>query len=205
MGSAATYAMVRAGRTGRCAANALSQSRKSVVAVSNTSIRKISALITKVRVPPPTPAVVYALTEDGRALFRALLPLAAWGGAHLVDARPGPDDEVLASAIFMALQATFDPSRAAGMDDTYEFVIDGVAYTVRVTAGAISTDQGAPPTPEAVVRCSSSELYAIGFGLLTPGEAIRRGALAVEETAAGALERCYSLFGPGRLRASDEQ
>src|SRR5437588_7610620 len=72
--------------------------------------------------PPASSVVVYELTEHGLDLGEALLPLTRWGMRTLPatpDSRP-----FRAHWLVLALQARFEPSAAAGVEEEYEFRID---------------------------------------------------------------------------------
>lgn len=104
----------------------------------------------------------------------------------------------------MSLKSTFDPARAAGIDESYRFELDGTdVLTVTVADGTITTTQGATSSgaganPAVTIRTSSKTIFDIGYGHLDPAEAQASGAIEVVGKAA-ALRRAYALFGPGRF------
>src|SRR5687768_3643780 len=76
-------------------------------------------LVQRSQLPPPAQAVtVYELTDDGRQLSHAMLPLALWGARRL-----GPREPSLtyrSDWLLHSLWATFKPAAAAGVHDVYE-------------------------------------------------------------------------------------
>lgn len=134
----------------------------------------------------------YALTPAGRELEPALVALARFGAARLGEPKEGELWRALWTPL--AMKATFRAERSAGVDDEYEFHIDGEVFWVRIRGGAATTGDGPAKLPDFVLTTSGATLLELAHGRLTPGELVARddvdfvGALA-------ALERCDGLFG----------
>lgn len=127
--------------------------------------------------PAPDRAVVYALTEDGRALDEAVLLLARWGAARLDEPRPG--EIVTPDSLVMALRSTFRREAAAGVSATWELRADGVVLYARVADGELHTGVGpAPEKPDLVIAMSPTgppPLRALMSGELSPQAAVADG------------------------------
>jgi DNA-binding HxlR family transcriptional regulator len=102
------------------------------------------------KLPPPSGARVYELTERGRQLEPVILELGRWGSAE-----PFPDGELGADSFVLALKTMFDPARRNGDahvelrigEDRYDAWLDGDRFDVESgTAGepqaTISGDPG---------------------------------------------------------------
>src|SRR5262252_580211 len=68
--------------------------------------------------PRPAAGVVYDLSDYGRELEEIVLRLGLWGARALAEPRPG--DVVTASAVELALRASFRPEAARGLRATFE-------------------------------------------------------------------------------------
>src|SRR5713101_848734 len=99
--------------------------------VLSTRLRDLEAggIIERTRVPAPTPAVLYQLTDDGRDLRPVLDALAVWGTRRLT--RPTSDQAVEPRWFVLSLAAHLDP---AELDEGASFVldVDGEAFTLAV-------------------------------------------------------------------------
>jgi DNA-binding HxlR family transcriptional regulator len=106
-----------------------------------TRLRELAenGVINQRDVPPPTPARVYELTERGFALKPAILELARWGRPLL---RESADDRLPDSALVLGFEATFDPDAAVGLDEIYDFEVDGRRVAVHVHDGEVEVTPG---------------------------------------------------------------
>ena len=124
-------------------------------------LRELEAadVVRRATLPPPAATRVYELTEHGAALRPVLVALGRWGSAAPLppaEATFGPD------AMVLALVTMFDASVAGDLDATYEVVLDGQRFAVRVTAGELTTDRVAGPvTAELVVDTDPKTLAAL--------------------------------------------
>jgi DNA-binding HxlR family transcriptional regulator len=95
--------------------------------------------------------VVYALTEQGRALDGALGALRRWGVTYLAD--PTADG---------AAEQNFDVNYVGGIktlaDGQFRLVVDDQPSTMRFAGGRLSHKPGAAPGAELIVRTTSAFL-----------------------------------------------
>jgi DNA-binding HxlR family transcriptional regulator len=146
---------------------------------------------------PATGTTVYELTDDGRALAEAMLPLAVWGARRLdLDAVPAPGT-YRPEWLFLSLRAQFRPERARGVRDDYEFHVEGHVVHARVRNGTIDIVRGPVPGGHAdlVVTTDVPTLLAVGVGHVTPGEAVAAGRMDVAGDPA-AMQRALEILGP---------
>jgi DNA-binding HxlR family transcriptional regulator len=152
-------------------------------------------LVRRAQLPPPAATTVYELTDAGRELREALLPLAVWGAQRLDftdTARHRRADWLL-----LSLRARFRPEHALGVNDSYEFHVDGHEFHVRVRDGEVDVHRGpAPDRADVIIRTDMATLYELGLGRLTTADAVRRKRAAVEGSPE-ALARAAAILGSG--------
>jgi DNA-binding HxlR family transcriptional regulator len=139
------------------------------------------------QLPPPTPAVVYELSESGQRL-RPLIGALGQVGLTLLGP-PAPDEPVNAGPVVLSLNLSFRRDEFAELDETYELRIDGEAFTVTVSGGAVQTERGAATSPALTLTTDARTLMELLRGDTTPAD--RR--LQVEGDRA-ALERFVKAF-----------
>lgn len=157
-------------------------------------------IIARTWLAPPAASTVYELTETGEELAHALMPLVQWGLRHALPHEPGPDTQVRAEWSLLAFTHAVDPSELAGIDATYEFVVDDSAAVLRVRDGRASVlRNGGNLDPDATVRLDAATVAAVGSGRLSVIEATRGGRIAVEgdEAAVDDLVRAFATTSPG--------
>jgi DNA-binding HxlR family transcriptional regulator len=151
----------------------------------------------------PSSAVAYELTDAGRELATAVIPLALWGARHqLADVDAG--EEVFHAEWALGFLAG---SGAGGVPPdltaSYEFHIGDSVACLRIRDGGMSVAPGPAVTAaDVVVRTSASVLGSIAGLRITMAEAVGAGQVEVagDPAAIGALieivERSLSVFGP---------
>ena len=145
------------------------------------------------RMPPPAASSVYELTERGRALEPIVVELARWGLPLLGSRRRGSSWR--AEWSILALRATFRSEAAAGLDETYQFDVDGQRFYALVRDGAVETGlREAPKRPAVTITADADRFLAVAAGELGVDEAIASGAYRVDGDRA-AFERCATIFG----------
>lgn len=148
-------------------------------------------LVRRAHLPPPAAGPAYALTDEGRRLVDALMPLALWGAERLGErdreARHRPE------WMFVALRARFRPERAAGVHETYEFRLDGTVLHARVDDGAIDVRRGPADRPDLVVTAGAPTLLDLSLGRITAAEAVASGRAEITGSAA-ASAHCLAIF-----------
>lgn len=125
---------------------------------------------------PELGAVVYELTDDGRELWAAMLPLTSWGLRRVTF----DDDDVRADWLAVALRARLDPARSVGINEQYVLCVDEEPYTITSADGVVTVQRG--DTEEAAVRISLDldTFMAIGMGSLSVQEARHAGRTKIE-------------------------
>lgn len=151
-----------------------------------------NGVVRRVFAPAPVGAVVYELTPDGEELAEALVPLAAWGIQRLTDVRDD-DGSLRPDHVAFALRTRFDPTRAAGVHDTYEIRVDDEPYTITADDGTISVERGPARDAAAVIAMDSRTMMEIGIGRLTLDAAVASGRL-VQRGSRRALARCAAML-----------
>ena len=130
--------------------------------------------------PRPERGVHYTLTERGRDLADALMPLARWGLGLLSDGEPDGEEAYRAEWLVVTLRSLFDPARAAGVHDCYVFDVMGERVWATVDDGELSTGEGDPPRPpDMVLATDPATLAAIGCGAVDPATAASARSLEV--------------------------
>lgn len=132
-------------------------------------------LTTRRRLPPPSAAYVYELTQRGRELLPVLQALATWGAPALQER--GPTDAVRAHWFALPLLRGL---AGLGVEGVLEVRLDEGEFHVRVGGGAESYGDGpAPETPDAVLTLDAEACVAVGQGVLTVAEGVAAGRIEV--------------------------
>src|SRR5262252_3357641 len=153
-------------------------------------------LIVRRTLPPPAASKVYELTEDGRDLARAIVPLAAWGVRILAANRRKRSEAFRPAWGLLFLRETFDASSARGVHDVYELHIDDAVISVIVDDGDMQVIEGPSGRPVDVeVHVDTTTFIEVGVGRLRGRDAIRRGKLRLVGSEA-ALRRYSSIVRP---------
>ena len=160
-------------------------------------------LIIRRTLPPPAASKVYELTEDGRDLARAIVPLAAWGVRILAANRRKRTEAFRPAWGLLFLRETFAASSARGVHDTYEFHIDDSVISVIVDDGEMQVIEGPSGRPVDVeVHVNATTFLDVGMGRLRGRDAIRQGKLRLVGSEA-ALRRYASILRPLALPRPD--
>ncbi|WP_189537403.1 winged helix-turn-helix transcriptional regulator [Streptomyces roseolilacinus] len=149
-------------------------------------------LATRRRLPPPSPAYVYELTDRGRGLLPVLRALARWGAPALEG--PRPTDAVRAHWFAVPL---LDALESAGGSGTVEVRLDEGVFHVRLDGdGGAAYGDGPAEAPDARLRMDAATCAALGGGELSLAAGVRAGRVEVagEGPLAAALRG-----GPGPL------
>ena len=146
--------------------------------------------------PPPAASKVYALTEDGQDLARAMVPLAAWGVRILAANRRKRTEAFRPAWGFLFLRETFDASSARDVHDVYEIHIDDSVISVIVDDGEMHVIEGRSGRPVDVeVHVDAATFIDVGVGRVRGRDAIRDGKLRLAGSEA-ALRRYASIIRP---------
>ncbi|MFE6161432.1 winged helix-turn-helix transcriptional regulator [Streptomyces sp. NPDC056486] len=129
------------------------------------------ALATRRRLPPPSAAYVYELTERGRELLPVLQALATWGAPALGER--APTDAVRAHWFALPLLRAL---AGLGVEGVVEVRLDEGEFHVRLGgAGESYGDGPAPADPDARLAMDAETCVAVSGGVLTVGDGVRAG------------------------------
>ena len=146
----------------------------------------------------PSSAVAYELTDVGRELAAAMVPLAVWGARHQMTDVDADDEMFRAEWALNFLIAGSDES-VSDVDAVYGFHIgDSVAHLL-VRKGRMSARAGtAPDGADVTIRMSRDIVASIVGQRTTVAEAIADGRIDVE----GATDEvaCLATVVDGRIR-----
>ncbi|WAS89898.1 winged helix-turn-helix transcriptional regulator [Nannocystis punicea] len=127
--------------------------------------------------PRPGGAIVYELTDRGRALEPAVLALGRWGAPLLGE--PAADEIVTADSLVMAIRTTFHPELARGLHLGFELRVGGLVVHARIDDGALATAAG-PLAGADLVLETDLALRALMAGELAPADAVAGGAIRIQ-------------------------
>ncbi|MGW7269795.1 winged helix-turn-helix transcriptional regulator [Streptomyces sp. NPDC054864] len=145
------------------------------------------ALTTRRRLPPPSAAYVYELTDRGRELLPVLQALATWGAPVLQERRP--TDAVRAHWFALPLLRAL---AGLGVGGVLEVALGEGEFHVRLgdgidVGGGSYGDGPAPTQPDARLVMDAETCVAVSGGVLTVGEGVRTG--RVDLTGEGVLAK----------------
>jgi len=148
-------------------------------------------VIRKRKLPPPTPATVYELTEYGQGLNEAMYALARWGARSL--GPPGPDDELYPEWGVNALPALFNADEARGLTETYAFKVDDDVFTARIVDGALDGSVGLATDADLLVQTDMATFFDLATGELDLKSAVKCGR-ALAQGSREARDRCFRVL-----------
>src|SRR3954471_22553434 len=134
-------------------------------------------IIGRKELPPPAARQVYELTEDGRDLANAMVPLIAWGARRLGELGPAESFRARWAALAMATFA--DLEAAKGVSETYEYLVGPSAFHFRIDDGAIELREGRARDPDVVLTTDEETWADIVGGKTTASSAARTGAVTI--------------------------
>ena len=135
-------------------------------------------LIRRHTLPPPAGARVYELTAEGGALGPAMAELSRWGVERL--AEPRPSDAFRPAWAMFPLSYMANLEAASGVQETYEFRIDGDTFHLVVVEGRVEPNAGPAPAPDAVFEMSPQTIFELMSGSLAAGEALATGRVSFD-------------------------
>jgi DNA-binding HxlR family transcriptional regulator/putative sterol carrier protein len=159
------------------------------------------AIITRQELPPPAARQVYELTEDGRDLAAAMLPLVAWGARRLGARNPTESFRPHWGALAMASFA--DREAAKGVTETYQYIVGASAFHFVVDDGSIELRDGRAQQPAATVTTDQETWADIASGRIAGSDAIAQGSVALNGDRQ-AVTRLRRIFSRGRVLAQAE-
>ncbi|MGO9976001.1 MAG: winged helix-turn-helix transcriptional regulator [Solirubrobacteraceae bacterium] len=158
-------------------------------------------IIAREELPPPAARQVYQLTEDGRDLASAMVPLVAWGARRLGDRKPNESFRAHWAALAMVTFA--DREAAQEVSETYQYLVGRTAFHFIVDAGTIQLRHGRAENP-AVTLTTDEETWAdIASGKTTATTAAAAGSMQLTGDPE-AVMRLAKIFGRSRVLAQAE-
>jgi DNA-binding HxlR family transcriptional regulator len=137
------------------------------------------------RLPAPAASAIYELTDDGRELAEALLPLARWGARRLKPRRRG--QAFRSRWLLFYLHSVLRPEEARGIDETYELRLDADIFRVHVRDGAIESEQALAPAPaDLIIEAPLETVLDVGTGQASVEDAVAAGELVISGDPAAA-------------------
>lgn len=123
---------------------------------------ELRGLVGRAKLPPPAASAVYELTERGAGLGDVIKALVKWGFGLL--GIPKPEEHFLPRWAMQALMIMFDPDKAGGISETYEFHIDDEIFHIKVCEGKAEGRLGRADNPDMVLAATGEEFLTLGFG-----------------------------------------
>lgn len=123
-------------------------------------------------------AVVYELTDDGRELFEAIVPLTSWGIRRVAPLTSSAD--VRADWLAVAVRSRLNPETTIGIHEQYEMRVDDEPFTITADDGKVRVERG--PCADAAVRIllDMETLLELGIGVLRVRDSRELGRTKVE-------------------------
>ena len=140
--------------------------------------------------PAPAASRVYELTAWGAELAPVLVALGRWGSRV-----PLPDEPPALGidAAIVALQTTFDPDAAAGVEESDELRLGDQTFALRVTGGRLEVARGETAAAAVTIETDTTTLVALAFHGRSLHDAIAAGDARVDGDLTAA-ERLMTLF-----------
>lgn len=136
-----------------------------------------AGILTRRKLPPPTPVQVYELTDWGREtepIFQALGRWAARSPLH------DPTLPFSASSLFLSFRTMFDAGRAGGLRADVGFRIGRERYLVRIANGALTAERRDFDRADVVFSATPATMAAIVYGGVPIEAMTASGALSIE-------------------------
>lgn len=136
-----------------------------------------SGLLVRTKLPPPSNAQVYALTEWGYEAEPIIQALGRWAARS-----PGHDPTLPISAVsvMLSFRTMIERKRAEGMDAKIGFSFGGENYLGHVVNGGIEIKRGDPADGDVVFTATPQLLAAAAYGKQPFEELERTGAFKVK-------------------------
>jgi DNA-binding HxlR family transcriptional regulator len=170
-----------------------------------TRIRQLEAdgiVQRRLALEQPSSTVLYELTDAGRELAEAMIPLAVWGARHQMD-DADVDREAFRAEWALGFLVAGDNVVSSDADGVYEFHVDDSVACLRVRDGRMSVKTGpCAERADVVVRTTRKVVAAIAGQRTTITDAIADGQIDAEGDPAAAArfaaivdERIFSRLG----------
>ncbi|MFZ0217206.1 MAG: winged helix-turn-helix transcriptional regulator [Candidatus Dormiibacterota bacterium] len=148
-----------------------------------------AAVVRRELLGPPASVAVYQLTDRGAALRPVIVELGRWGGRlPLASGRNLTPD-----ALVLALETTYDATRAPGLRASVGLHIDGDRFLLEAAGGALRATRADPAAADAVLTADAATMRDLAFLGSSP-EALRGAGRLLVEGDAAVAERLLSCF-----------
>jgi DNA-binding HxlR family transcriptional regulator len=131
-------------------------------------------LIRKLKLPPPSGATVYELSDLGRELEPVVLALGRFGARWLTT--PDQGDVMNPRWAMVSLKRRFRPR--ATLKGTFELKIGDLAFQIRVDPNGVDVRDGAPPSADAGLLGDLGDWFLLLSGRETLSALLRQGRLS---------------------------
>lgn len=148
-------------------------------------------VIEQKNLPAPAASRVYDLTKYGQELKPILISLGRWGLKSM--GLPHARENWRVSWLILAMQITFRPELAIGIQETYELRVDEEIFHLTVDNGDINAIQGPSNNPDLVLSTDGETLFSIATFQLNMEDAIGDGRVIIDGDQE-ALERMITYF-----------
>jgi DNA-binding HxlR family transcriptional regulator/putative sterol carrier protein len=142
------------------------------------------------KLPPPSAAWVYELTEWGAELERVIMALGRWGARSPALMQGFP---LSVDAFILSLRTMFGGEAAAGLKARVELRIGEERFRAKIAGGRMDLVRGTADDPDAVLAASVQTLVGVIYGGRKLADAVREGDLVIEGDKAVA-KRFVTLF-----------
>ena len=149
-----------------------------------------AGVIHRATLPPPAASAVYELTADGEQLRPVLIGLTRWGMARLGE--PPQGQFIDADMIAVAMEARFEAA-SADVDGSYQLVIDGRPYRIRIDGGQVVVHAGSSEGNAASFVTDTATLVALNNGSRSVTEAVADSSVTVQGDLEAALRVIKAL------------
>lgn len=161
-------------------ADALSGIGTSLLATRVRQLESDGVVQRRLALDQPGSTVVYELSDAGRELAAAVVPLAMWGARHQMEDAEPTEELFRAEWLLNFLAADVRRDAPQDLDAVYEFDIGDSTACLRMHDGRVTVTPGKSPTPgDVTVRAAAPTIAALVGGKLTIAEAITQGRLDV--------------------------
>lgn len=136
-------------------------------------------VVSRRQLPPPAAALVYQLTDKGRELADALIPLAIWGIRHELGDTRASDERYRAEWSLPVIARLINRQVIDGQSGIIEFQIDDTSAQLQFDDQQVDVLAGrAHENPDATVVTDAATLAAVGAGRLDIPTALAEGRIA---------------------------
>lgn len=161
-------------------ADALPGVGTSLLATRMRQLESDGVVTRKLLLDQPSTAVAYELTDAGRELATAVIPLALWGARHQMDEADAGAEVFRAEWALAFLAGSGVGDIPADLAADYEFHIGDSVACMHIRDGRMTVTPGpAAASADVVVRTSAKVIGAIAGQRTDIGEAVRTGRLEV--------------------------